>query len=165
MVDVDVCLSLTDGGEVCCHKISSLWHDGLQTHTLQQRGQFVLLVMQHGWQLLEVALWSPKHLVLSLKPSSYSFLLKFRMQRRNCHIHNASVGHISEMFKIAVVCQQKKDYMYYVLCHYVQPITARIKHKSYLSRSSTVVNRVLMDGFHVFYDMPRADGPANLHRK
>lgn len=106
MVDVDICLSLTDGGEVCRHKISSLWHDGLQTHTLQQRGQFVLLVTQHVWQLLEVALRSPKHLVLSLKPSSYSFLFKFRMQRRHSQFHNASLGHISETLDIAFLCQQ-----------------------------------------------------------
>lgn len=28
-----------------------------------------------------------------------------------------------------------------------------------------MVNSVLMDGFHVFDDVPRADGPANLKRK
>lgn len=96
LMDADVHSSLTNRGEVCCHEISSLWHDGLQTHTLQQRGQFVLLVVQHGRQLLEVALWSPKHLILSLKPTSHSFLLKFRMQRRISYIQTAPLIHFLE---------------------------------------------------------------------
>lgn len=70
------CSSLTDRGDVCDHKIASLWHDGLQAHTLQTRGQLLSLVVQHRRQLLEVALWSPEQLVFSLKSLSDCLLLK-----------------------------------------------------------------------------------------
>lgn len=71
-------LWLTDGGNVCDHEVASLWHDGLQTHTLQAGGQLLPLVVQQGGQLLEVALWTPKHLVLSLKALSHCLLLNTR---------------------------------------------------------------------------------------
>lgn len=71
--------SLTDRGDVCNHKIASLWHDRLQTHTLQTRSQLLPLEMQHRGKLLEVALWSPKQLVFSLKSLSHRLLLKTGM--------------------------------------------------------------------------------------
>ncbi len=75
--------SLTNGGDVGDHEVASLWHDGLQAHTLQTRGQLLPLVVQHRRQLLEVALWSPKKLVFSLKPLSYCLLSKAAMDEKN----------------------------------------------------------------------------------
>ena len=71
---VCVCLSLTDRGDVCDHKVSSLWYDGLQTYALQTGGQLPPLVLQSCRQLLQVALWSPQQLVLSLKSLSHCLL-------------------------------------------------------------------------------------------
>lgn len=71
--------SLTDRGDVRYHKIAPLWHDRLQTHTLQTQGQLLPLEVQHCGQLLEVAFWSPKRLVFSLKSVSYRLLLKTGM--------------------------------------------------------------------------------------
>lgn len=83
MMDAGVCSLLTDRGDVCHHVIASLWHDGLQTHTLQARGQLRSLLVQQCRQLLEVTLWGPKQLVFSLKSTSDCLLLKAGMDERS----------------------------------------------------------------------------------
>lgn len=86
--DVFVCClhtysSLTNRGDVCNHKIASLWHNRLQTHTLQTRGQLLPLDVQHRGQLLEVAFWTPKQLVFSLECTSNRLLLMTGDQNQN----------------------------------------------------------------------------------
>ena len=155
MTDCRCLLWLTDRGDVCDHKIASLRHDGLQTNTLQTRGQFLPLVVQQSRQLLEVALWRPKHLVLSLKPLSYCLLLKEGTDEKedetrhirkwffpHFHVVDYMYRHLGAELYLKSAIQAK------ILCYVSPAISTMFKELwVYLGSGCTIKHRHLMHGF------------------
>lgn len=67
-------MTLTDTGNVCHQIVASLRDNWLKTCSPQTARQPVSFLYQNGRELLEVALWASKQLILSLEALRHSFL-------------------------------------------------------------------------------------------
>lgn len=124
--------------------------------------------MQHCRQLLKVALWRTKHFMFSLKALSQCFLLKVGTKKENVLW---SKGFYEYNFLRSSGCKGsliiKTSCLLFTQACRNSNVLSNATHWSwkcgvYLSSCRAVVNSVLMDGFHVFYNVSRADGPAYL---